>query len=156
MSDYLTSPERLQALRESGLLNKSLAERIDHLAFAMCRLLLADAAQINALEGHVQHTVVGWPPGNWPDRELGDTGCREPVVTKAPVVINDTSEHPVTCQMSWTHLYRGYMGVPVFYQGIEVVGSICVLSKEPRSWKGYEVAAMTGVARLVAMSLDGA
>lgn len=152
----LDDPERLAALQQSGLLHKSMPERIDHLAFAACRLLLADACQINALTNDTQHTVVGYPPGNWPDKELADTGCRESVLTRAPFVVTDTKLHPVTCTMTWVEHYRGYLGVPIFYRGLEVLGSICVLSKEPRKWKPYEVSAMTGVARLVAMSLDGA
>lgn len=149
----LTDPVRLDALERSGLLRKSTEQRIEHLAFSACRLLLADACQINALGAETQHTVVGWPPGNYPDKRLEDTGCREPVVTRLPFIVDDAKTHPVTCTLPWVDEFRGYLGVPIFYDE-QVLGSICVLSNSPRRWKSYEVSAIVGVARLVGMSLD--
>lgn len=151
----LDDPERLEALELSGLLTKSMPERIDHLAFAACHLLVADACQINALNGTIQHTVVGYPPGDWLDMVVEDTGCKEPVRTGQPFVVPDSHIHPVTCDMPWAQQFRGYMGAPIAWGGNLVVGSICVLTEKPRPWKTYEVTALVGVARLVSMSLDG-
>lgn len=149
----LDDPDRLQALQASGLLEKTITERLDHLAFAASRLLLADACQINALDDIHQRTVVGFPPGDWPVLPVELTGCVEVVLSGKPFVVDDAVEHPVTCTQPWAETFRGYMGAPVTYGG-EIIGSICVLTSEPRNWKAYEVSALEGVARLVGMSLE--
>ena len=143
--------ERVAALRASGRLDKSAPERLEHLSFAAARLVLADAAQINALDHEMQYTVSGWPPGRLtPDKRVEDSPCRMVVLTGQPVVITDSITHPITCDLAVD--FRGYVGVPV-YAGAQVIGSLCVLTLEPRSWKTYEVTALGGVARLVGMSL---
>lgn len=149
----LADPERLEALERSGLLSKTMPERLEHLAFAACRLVLADACEINALTDVVQRTIVGWPPGDRPDRRLDETGCREPVLTRKPFIVDDAKLHPVTCELPWTDEFRGYLGVPIIV-GEQVLGSLCVLSREPRRWVSYEVAALVGISRLIWMSLD--
>lgn len=150
----LTDPERLDALTRSGLLNRDTAARLDHLAFTACRLLMTDACQINALDGHLQRTVTGYPPGEWPDMPLEDTGCKEVVLTGRPFIVSDSFAHPVACVMPWAEQFRGYLGVPVTFDDL-VVGSICVLSFQPRSWKTIDITALEGVSRLVGMSLEG-
>lgn len=150
----LDDPERLHALKLSGLLERPTQQRLEHLAFSACRLLLADACLINALDGEVQRTVIGYPPGEWPDMPLEVTGCRQVVLSGRALIVKDAVEHPVTCQLPWAPTYRGYLGVPIWYDG-QVIGSICVLSQEPREWRAYETTALEGVGRLAAMSLEG-
>lgn len=144
--------ERLQALRASGLLDKDTAARLDHLAFAAARLVLADVAQINAVDHEMTYTVVGWPPGLWPEKPVGLTGCREIIRLGTPLVVNDANTHPITCDLPWVPTMQSYLGVPVFYDA-QVIGSVCVLGATPRIWKPMEVCALEGVARLVSMSL---
>jgi GAF domain-containing protein len=147
--------ERLQALRASGLLDKDTAARLDHLAFAAARLVLADVAQINAVDHETTYTVVGWPPGVWPDKPARLTGCWEIIRLGRPLIVNDANTHPITCNLPWVPIMQSYLGVPVFFD-THVVGSVCVLSAEPRTWKSMEICALEGVARLVGMSLEDA
>lgn len=149
----LDDPERLQALADSGLLNKNVQARMEHLAFASCRLLLADVSQLNAMDEHFRYVVAGYPPGDWPILLSGQSGCREVIEQGVALSIEDSRQHPVTCSMPWVERFRGYLGVPVSYHG-QILGSLCVLSVEPRAWKDYEVAALSGVARLAGMSLE--
>lgn len=151
----LADPVRLAALRESGLLNRTIDQRLDHLVFTAARLLVADTARINALDQEQQYTVVGWPPGTAPaERPVEDSACRAVVLTGQPLQIPDTALHPVTCDLGWHDVFRGYLGVPVLYDG-HVLGSLCVMTYQPRSWRSYEVVGLEGLARLVGMSLDG-
>lgn len=145
-------PIRLGALKSSGLLTKSVQQRVEHLAYAAVTLLRADAGQVNALDGEFQRTVIGWPPGVWPDLPVEQAACREPILTKAPLAISDTQLHPITCDLGWTARFRGYLGVPVMY-GEQAIGSVCVFTDQPRAWKAYESQALVGVARLLTMSL---
>lgn len=153
-SDAFTDPERLDALARSGLLEKTVVERLDSLAYAATRLLQTDAAQINALDDRFQRTVTGYPPGHWPDSMALDiTGCRRVVLLDEPLVIPNTDRDPETCGMPWTDSFRAYLGVPVRYAG-KVVGSMCVLDAEPREWSTYDVRGLEGLANLVMLSLE--
>lgn len=151
----LDDPARLEALTRSGLLQKDTVQRLDHLAFAACRLLLADVCLINALDGALQRTVVGYPPGNWPDMPVDVSGCREVVLSGEPLAVPDVEEHPMLCKVPWKGYFRSYLGCPVTYDG-QIIGSICVLNEMPRHWKSYEITALEGVARLAGMSLEDA
>jgi GAF domain-containing protein len=153
--NQLTDPIRIEALQRSGLLDRTVAQRLDHLAFAAARLLLADAALINGLDGGSQYTPVGWPQGEWPVHPVGVSGCQHVVLTGQPFVVNDALVNPVTCEMPWAERFRAYLGVPVCYDD-HIIGSLCVLNAAPRTWKPYEIQALEGVSRLVTMSLEEA
>lgn len=145
---------RLEALSQSGLLKKSTAERLHHLAYTSVTLLRADACQINALDDKMQRTVTGYPPNpeGWPDIPVELTGCQEVVLLGVPLVIPDVQDHPIMCALPWAESWQGYLGVPIVFDS-QIIGSLCVLSKEPREWRPYETTALQGVARLIAASL---
>jgi GAF domain-containing protein len=134
----MKSAIRLEALKQSGLLNKTTDERLQHLAFTSCTLLNADACQINALDDQMQRTVTGYPPS---PEVIGDpipvelTGCQEVVLLGEPLVIPDVKDHPIMCRLPWAETWKAYLGVPIHFDR-QIVGSVCVLGKEPRGWPG--------------------
>lgn len=151
----LDDPERLQALQASGLLRKEVAERLDHLTYSAAILLRSDAAQVNALDGTHQHHMSIYPPVEpMPCADpVEHAGCREIVMSETTLPVSDTRLHAIMCDMPWTTAWRGYLGTPVRYQG-QVIGSLCVLTEEPRDWNQWDLRALEGVARLVGMALD--
>lgn len=152
----MSSEARLEALRASGLLKKSTPERLHHLAYTACTLLEVDACQINALDDKLQRTVTGYPPSpeGWKDIPVDLTDCQEVVLLDEPLIIPDVSEHPIMCNLPWAEHWQGYLGVPLTFDE-QTIGSVCVLSLQPRVWRSYEVTALTGIARLVYASLEG-
>lgn len=151
----MKSAARLEALTRSGLLNKSAAERLVHLAYTSCSLLQADACQINALDDTMQRTVTGYPPNpeGWPTVPVELTGCQEVVLLGVPLVIPNVKDHPMMCKLPWADHWQGYLGVPIVFDR-QTIGSVCVLSKEPRAWRTYETTALQGIARLIVASLE--
>ena len=151
----MKSAVRLEALRQSGLLRKSASERLHHLAYTACSLLQADACQINALDDAMQRTVTGYPPNTegWEDLPVELTGCQEVVLLGEPLVIPDVEQHPIMCRLPWAEHWQAYLGVPIRFDR-QIIGSVCVLSREPREWRSYETTALEGIARLVCASLE--
>lgn len=151
---HLDDAERLLALRTSGLLGKSMPERLSHLTFAAARLVMADVAQINALDEFTAYNISGWPPDAeyHLTRPVEDSGCRTVVMSGQALVVQDTLANPLTCERPWAGRMRGYLGVPVMFDH-QAVGSLCVLTREPRAWKTYDITALEGIARLVSISL---
>jgi GAF domain-containing protein len=152
--DPLTAPERIAALRASGLLDKTVVQRLDSLAYTATALLRADACQINALDDRFQRTVTGYPPGHWPAAQaLEISGCRRVVLLGEPLVIPNVAYDEQVCNQPWTAQFQAYLGVPVRYEG-QIVGSMCVLEGEPRDWSTYDVKGLAGLAHLVELSLE--
>lgn len=150
----LDDQARLQALSLSGLLNRTVTERLDSVAYTATRLLQADAAQINALDDRFQRTVVGYPPGHWPEQMAVDiTGCKRVVLTGQPLVIPNVDHDAEVCGMPWTEQFQAYLGVPVKFGG-EIIGSLCVLDDEPRPWTPYDILGLQGLANLVMLALE--
>lgn len=153
-TDVLSAPERLEALQRSGLLDRTVVERLDSVAYTATRLLNADAAQINALDSQFQRTVTGYPPGHWPSAvPLEITGCRRVVLTGQPLIIPDTEHDTEVRGLPWTDIFNAYLGVPVTYEG-EIIGSLCVLSEKSRTWTSYDILGLQGLANLVMLSLE--
>lgn len=150
----LSAPERLAALERSGLLERSVDQRLSSLAYTATRLLDADACLINALDEHTQWTVSGWPPGSLPQKMAVEvTGCQEVIASGQPLVIPNTDLHPSFCGLPWTKQFRAYIGVPICYE-FQAIGSMCVLGETPREWTPYDLKGLEGLANLVVLSLE--
>ncbi len=149
----LDDPARLAALEESGLLDKDVVGRLNHLTFSAVQITGADASQINVLGAVIQHTVAQYPEPLAEAMPVESSGCYEVVRRTATIAITDTVEHPQTCDLPWVQLFRGYLGTPVCFDG-QPVGAMCVLSVEPRVWRTHDLLALEGLAQLAALSID--
>ena len=118
-------------------------------------LLNSDAAQLNVLSGNVQHTASEWPRvlRRTADMPLEETGCQVVLLADHPVAIPDTMEHPVLCHVPWSTMFRGYMGTLLRYQG-ENIGTICVLTVQPRNWTTQDKLTLEGIAQLATQALE--
>lgn len=151
----LDDPERLAALRQSGLLRHVVDERLKHLVYSAAILTQADAAQINVLDDTRQHHICEWPESDTPTPpdDVSTAGCREVILQEMSLVVPDVWNHPVMCQMPWTKTWRGYLGTPICYHD-QIIGSLCVLTRQPRTWSELDLRALEGVARLIGMALE--
>lgn len=151
----LEDEARVRALHTSGLLTKSVQDRICHLAYTAAQLTRADIAQVNALDDNLQYHACQWPPEHSPviERPLDASGCKEVVLSEKTIVIPDTRDHPVTCDMPWARAYPAYLGTPIRFRN-EIIGSLCVLAGEPRLWSFQDVMAIEGVSHMLMLALE--
>lgn len=150
----LDSRARLAALERSGIRLIGVQEALQEACQAAAGLLRGDAAQVNVVTRYEQEFLAEWPrPRRWRKPvPLSNSGCREVVIAEHTLVIDDTHEHPVVCVMPWVQDWRGYIGAPIAYD-TQVIGSLCVLTKEPRDWTDGDVAALEVLADKVSASL---
>lgn len=154
----LDNPQRLQALRDSGLLRHDTTTRLDLLCETASMILRVPMSQVNVQDDRFQTSVGKWPPDD--DRVIGieQTGCREVLTTRAPVVVPNTLLHPVMCMIPFVTIIgaRSYLGVPIFFSG-QVLGAFCVADFQVREWNTWDIAGLQGLARLagLAVSHDG-
>ena len=68
--------------------------------------------------------------------------CQHAVRSRHPLVVRDARDHPSLASSPLVELdmVRAYAGVPVEVPGFGAVGTVCVLSKEPREFSSKDLA----------------
>lgn len=147
-------PERIAALRASGLLERDGDARLRTLCEAAAKLLRTPASLLNVVDAERRTTLAGYP-SKIEQTTNDDSACTEVVVAAEPLVIPNTLLHPVTCDMSFVVKggWRAYLGVPIFYDA-QAVGSLCVVDVVVREWAYWDVEGLKGVARLAGLSVE--
>lgn len=147
-----SDPDRLAALGRSGLLDKSVPDRIQHLVYTAHSLLRADVAQLNVLTASTQHTVAEWPRVPPRTRPIAETGCQHVLVSET-VAVQDMVDDPIMCVLPWSNHFRGYIGSVICY-GDQPIGALCALTVEPRRWTKTDELTLKSLTRLVSLSLE--
>lgn len=156
----LRDSDRLQALRESGLLEVTPEETFDRITRLSKRLLDVPVALINLLddERQIYSSCFGLPAELEIRGEIGlsHSYCKHVVATGEPIVAPDAREHP---------LLRGnpaiedldaiaYLGVPLVTRDGHVLGSHCAIDHEPREWAEEDVEILEVHAQAAATEID--
>jgi hypothetical protein len=102
--------------------------------------------------GHVgipiDFAIAGGSPRSW-------SFCQHAVRSREPLVVDDARNHPSLAHSPLVELdmVRAYAGVPVEVPGFGAVGTVCVLSKEPREFSSKDLAILDLGAKLVGARL---
>jgi PAS domain S-box-containing protein len=153
-------PDRLSALRRTGLLDTPPEEAFDRLTRLASRILEAPVALVSLVDRDRQFfkSAVGFPEGWTHDREtpLSHSLCQHVVGTGTPLAVEDAREHPVLA----ASLAIGSMGM-VSYAGVPlsasdgyVLGAFCVMDARPRSWTDREVEVLRDLAASVVTEIE--
>lgn len=150
----LARPERLAALKASGLLRHGPQDRLDLLCETATMILRVPMSQVNVLDDKFQVSIGKWPPDDKRKARVQDTGCQEVILAQEPVIIPNTLLHPTVCMAPFVTVAgcRAYLGVPIYFGG-EVVGSFCAADKVVRDWTTWDVAGLQGLARLAGLAV---
>jgi PAS domain S-box-containing protein len=154
-------PERLLALRETGLLDSPAEEAFDRLTRLAARALGAPIALLSFVDAERQFfkSAVGLPDHLATARQMPLTQslCKHVVRTGEPLLLGDISAEdvcvladglPLTSdERALTTLnVRAYAGVPLTSADGHTLGSLCVLDSRPRDWTDDEVALLNDLA----------
>lgn len=144
------SPHRLQAVRDSGLLDSPAEESFDALTRLAATLVGAPASFLSVVDADrdfykSEHGLAEALAG---ERELaGPTFCHHTLQQEGPLVIDDTWSEPRWRAVSTVDSLgvRAYLGVPLRVDG-ETIGSFCVIDTRPRTWSAVEIDTMVQLA----------
>lgn len=152
----LTRPERLAALKNSGLLRHDASGRLDLLCETACTVLRVSLSMVNMLDERFSVSVGKWPPDDDRTSPVEGVGCKDVILTGQAVIVPDTLVHPILCMRPFVTVMgvRSYLGVPVFFDG-EVIGSFCAADYAVREWNHWDVAGLQGLARLAGLAVSG-
>ncbi|GAB5543537.1 MAG: GAF domain-containing sensor histidine kinase [Sandaracinaceae bacterium] len=156
----LDDPDRLEALRRTGLLDAPPEEIFDRLTKLAARALGAPVALVSLVDDHRQFfkSQVGLAEPWASDREtpLSHSFCQHVVLSEAPLVVSDAREHPVVCDnLAVRDLdVVAYAGVPIRLSRGELLGSFCVIDTQPREWTEQDLDVLSGLADAVIAEIE--
>lgn len=148
--EFVTRPERLAAVHETGLLDSEAEDVFDRLTRLAVRLTKVPAAFISLVDADrdFYKSAHGFGEPLASSRELtGATFCHFAIQSSSPLVIPDTAADPVYREVpTVTSLgVAAYVGVPIVVRE-QVIGSFCAIDMHPHPWTADEVEVLTELA----------
>lgn len=145
-------PDRLQTLRETGLLDSEVEEQFDRLTRLASRLLRVPATFFSLVDEDrdFYKSCFGFDESLASEREIsGTTFCHYSMVSEGALVIPDTRADPVYRDVPTVKSLgvAAYLGVPVRATNGQVLGSFCAIDMQPHDWSELEVETMTELAK---------
>jgi GAF domain-containing protein len=151
----LRKPDRLQALRATGLLDTDIAPSFDRLARLAAHVLNAPVALVSLVDADRQFfkSCLGLPEPWASERgsPLTHSFCQHAIASREPLLVDDAREHPILRD----NLAIRDMGV-IAYAGIPLIdadghglGTLCVIDSRPRHWTTHQVQLLSDLAASV-------
>ena len=151
----LASPDRLEALRLSGLMDAPPDSTLDRLTRLGARMLRAPLCLITLVDDRRQFFVSAWgleePLASVRETPLSESLCQHVVRRAGPLTIRDGSS-----DAAWrdTPAVAGggimaYLGSPLLAPDGQVLGSYCVADHQARDWTDDDRAVLDDLAACV-------
>jgi PAS domain S-box-containing protein len=150
-SDVIARPERLAAVRETGLLDTPAEPEFDRLTRLAAKLTGAPVTFVSLVseDRDFYKSCFGFPEPLAAERQLtGTTFCHFALVSKGPLVIENAIDHPVYRDVPTVHTLgvRAYLGIPLVTRTGEAIGSFCAIDFKPRKWTPLDIEVMQELA----------
>jgi signal transduction histidine kinase/CheY-like chemotaxis protein/HPt (histidine-containing phosphotransfer) domain-containing protein len=152
--------ERLEALRQSGLLDSPRDEAFDSIARRVAANLNVPVALVSLVSEDRQFfkSAIGLaePWATLRQTPLSHSFCQYVVSSRRPLAIADAREHPVVRDnMAIPDLgVIAYAGVPLLAVDGHVLGSLCAIDTRPRSWSEADIALLQDLAIVVEREIE--
>ncbi|HEY3134349.1 MAG TPA: PAS domain S-box protein [Gemmatimonadaceae bacterium] len=146
----LTSPERLAALHNTGLLESQVEDRLDNFTRLAAQILGVPTVLISLVEETRQcfksvccangSESPGWHP-------LESCYCQDVIGTGRPIIMADAWNEPGFAERATN--VRGFVGLPLTTATGQVIGSFCALDERPRDWSKRDIDVLTALSMAV-------
>ena len=146
----LTSPSRLAALHNTGLLETPEDERFDGLTRLAAQILDVPTVVISLVESERQYfksvaSSIGALPHGW--NPLNATFCQHVVAKGDAFIVPDTEKEPLAAGRQVRA--RAYAGVPLVNDDRQVLGALCAMDYQPRPWTARDIATLKALGSAV-------
>ncbi|MDX1890774.1 GAF domain-containing protein [Mycolicibacterium sp. 050158] len=143
VKSVLTDTDRLNALHDTGLMDGAPRMALDQFAALTAEALGIPFAALSLVDQHRQ-VLIGCNCGTDSferSRPLELSICKYTVASGQPLVIDDTTAHPLLVDhpMVVNGSIRAYAGVPLRDGSGNAVGTLCAWDDHPRRWTGGQV-----------------
>jgi ActR/RegA family two-component response regulator len=153
-AEVVQAPERLEALRETGLLDSPAESSFDRLTRLTQRLLAAPTALVSLVDRDRQffksQAGLGEPYASARQTELSHSFCQWVVAAREKLVVEDARQHAVLkSNLAVRYMnVQAYAGVPIHAKGGEVIGSFCAIDHTARKWTEEELETLKDLAQV--------
>ncbi|OBB43258.1 histidine kinase [Mycobacterium sp. 852002-51961_SCH5331710] len=156
VSSVITDPDRLTALRDTGLLDSPPEAIYDRITRAAAEALDTPFAMVSLIDVDRQFfkSAVGQEITSPEDRQtpLERSVCQYAVADRAPLVLEDArvdptfKHHPAVQDGTVV----AYLGIPLMDDAGNAVGTLCVYDTKPRLWSTGHIQVLSDLAALAA------
>jgi hypothetical protein len=153
-------PERLRAVRATGLLDAPPDPALDRLAALAAQVLNAPVALVTVVDEERQFFAsclgLAEPLAGTRETPLSYSFCQHTVSTREPLVVADAREHPaLRDNLAIPELgVVAYAGVPLITRDGHALGSLCVIDRRPRAWTRHQIALLGDLAASVVTEIE--
>lgn len=151
----LSDPERMRALKDSGLLDDPPTHSLDETIRLTIDAVGVPHVAVNLITPDEQATAaVAFRSGS-PDgpstRSLVNSLCVLPVVSGSPLIIDDIADHALLADhpTAVSGEVTAYLGLPLADDDGHVIGTFCAWDSEAHHWSTAEVQLMSDLSILV-------
>ncbi|WP_238422457.1 GAF domain-containing protein [Gordonia sp. 'Campus'] len=151
----LADPERMRALKDSGLLDDPPTHSLDETIRLTIDAVGVPHVAVNVITPEEQATAAiafrsGQPEGP-STRSLVNSLCVLPVVSGSPLIIDDIADHALLADhpTATSGEVTSYLGIPIADDDGHVIGTFCAWDSEPHHWSSAEVQLMSDLSVLV-------
>ena len=151
----LASPERMDALRSTGLLDSEPEAQFDRITRLICQLLGVDVSLISLVDDERQFfkSSCGLPADTPMARgtPLSHSFCQYVVVSEDALAVENAHEYSLLASNLAVRDLNvvAYLGVPIRSGSGQVLGSLCAIHSSPRQWSEDDQKALEDFARIV-------
>ena len=155
----LEDPERLSALRRTGLVAAERVASFDRLVHAAALAVRAPVAQINLVTGDRQIPRATTGPGEWMSNRpvsLDFSYCQHVVASPAPLAITDSRIHPLTRESRATRESGivSYAAAPLTTADGHTLGTLCAIDFRVREWTPEEMEILRALATVAVVEIE--
>ncbi|MDQ6770640.1 MAG: PAS domain S-box protein [Gemmatimonadota bacterium] len=146
----LTSPARLAALHNTGLLETAEDERFNAYTRLAAQILGVPTVAISLVESERQYfksvssaggtLSPGWSP-------LNVCFCQDVVACGDAIVVPDAAKEPLAAARQIRA--KAYAGVPLINDDGQVLGVLCAMADQPRQWSARDMDTLTALGSAV-------
>lgn len=153
-AEVLKAPERMEALRETGLLDSPREDTFDRLTRLTQRLVGAPTALVSLVDGERQffksQAGLGEPFASARQTDLSHSFCQWVVAARDKLVVEDSRAHPaLKSNLAVKYMnVQAYAGVPILSKGGEAIGSFCAIDTTARKWTEEELETLGDLAQV--------
>jgi K+-sensing histidine kinase KdpD len=154
------SPVRLEALRETGLLDSVPDESLDRYTRLAAALLNTEISLITLVDQNRQffksHIGLGEPLCSLRETPLSHSFCKHVVQDGEMLVIEDARTDPRVSTNPAVLEYGvvSYLGAPLKTRDGQILGSLCVIGTEPRQWTETDIKRLSDLAEAVMREIE--
>jgi two-component system cell cycle sensor histidine kinase/response regulator CckA len=151
-SGSISDPDRVAAVRRTGLLDAPADHALDRLTRIACHVLRVPAALVCLVDDDRQFfaSMEGLPEPLASSRQtpLTHSFCRYAVASRADFVVSDARQdeelrtHPAVTELGFV----AYAGVPLLDPEGRALGTLCAIDHERRDWTEDDLAALHDLA----------